>query len=381
MRSQFQHVRRLVLKIGSSLLADPDSGIRTQQIKDLATTVYELKKRHIEVAIISSGAVALGRVSLDWLNQDLSLHKKQAAAAVGQPMLMHAYAEIFQSMGMTVAQMLLTRDDLGNRRRYLNASHTSQTLFRAGAIPIVNENDTVMTEEIKFGDNDTLGAMVSLLVNADLFVMMTDVDGLYTANPNHNSDAKRLNIVEKITDDIHSMAQGAGSSFGTGGMQSKVKAARISTTGGIPAAIIAGKEPSHLLSLLDGENIGTVFACGKDRQSRRQHWIADILEPKGKVWVNKKSVQTILNNKRGVGVLHQCMERVEGDFDKGDCIDIYDGQCIIACGLANYRSDEIKNLLHLHGKAIEGVLGYKDFESVVHEDNLVLRTNTPTGSS
>ncbi|MDQ6961978.1 MAG: glutamate 5-kinase [Mariprofundaceae bacterium] len=372
MRSQFKHIRRLVLKVGSSLLADPDSGIRTQQIQQIAKTVHELKKRNIEVAIVSSGAVALGRVRLAWLDQDLSLHKKQAAAAVGQPMLMHAYADIFQNMDMTVAQMLLTRDDLSNRRRYLNASHTSQTLFRAGAVPIVNENDTVMTEEIRFGDNDTLGAMVSLLVHADLFVMMTDVDGLYTANPHHDPHAQRLGIVQEITDDISSMAQGAGSSFGTGGMQSKVKAARISTKGGIPAVIMTGQDPLQLFSLLDGQNIGTVFACGKDRQSRRQHWIADILEPKGKVWITKETAKMIQTNNKGV--LHQHMIRVEGQFDKGDCIDIYDDEHrIIACGLANYRSDEIKNLLHLQGQDIQGILGYRDFESVIHQDNLVMR--------
>jgi len=369
MRRDFKHVRRLVLKVGSSLLADPKSGIQIQQIRHIAETVCFLKKRNIEVAIVSSGAVALGRVHLSWLDQDLSLHKKQAAAAVGQPALMHAYAETFQSMQMSVAQMLLTRDDLQNRRRYLNASHTSQTLFKVGAVPIVNENDTVMTEEIRFGDNDTLGAMVSLLTNADLFVMMTDVDGLYTANPNQYPDATRLSVVHDITDKIKSMAEGAGSSFGTGGMHSKIKAARISTSGGIPAVIMAGKNTSDLLSLLDGKDLGTVFACGKDRQSRRQHWIADILESKGRVRVEGIVMRDIQSMGRGIS--HRWVTEVEGNFDKGERIDVYLDDTLVACGLANYRSDEIQHLFQMKGRDITGILGYKDFESVIHQDNLV----------
>lgn len=339
-------------------------------VERIAAEVAALQARGVQVCIVSSGAVALGRVQMGWIGRRLSVHEKQACAALGQPSLMHAYKQAFSAHGLHVAQLLLTKDDLRHRRRYLNASNTSETLFSAGVIPIVNENDTVVVEEIKFGDNDTLGALVSLVVEADLMLMMTDVDGLFDQNPAIHTDASRLTVVESITSEVRHMAGDAGSEFGTGGMTSKLKAAGIATRGGVAAAIVNGHHEHVLADFLSGEDVGTLFLCGEDRQSRRQHWIMDVLNPVGTIHVDSGAAKAVL--KGGGSLLPIGMTSVQGAFDKGECIEIAGPDGIFARGLSNYNADEMRKLVGVSSEKIEETLGYVDFTSVVHRDNLVL---------
>jgi len=360
----------VVVKIGSSLLTDSEAGIRMSVVERIAAEVAALQQKGIEVCLVSSGAVALGRVQMGWMGRKLSVHEKQACAAIGQPELMHAYKRAFAAHGIDVAQLLLTKDDLRHRRRYLNASNTSETLFSAGVLPIVNENDTVVVEEIKFGDNDTLGALVSLVINADLMVMLTDVDGLFDRNPAENADARRLLVVEHVTAEIMEMAGDVGSSFGTGGMVSKLKAARIATRGGVAAAIINGHLPRGMDDFLGGQDIGTLFLCGDDRQSRRQHWIVDLLHPVGTIHVDAGAARAIVE--KGSSLLPIGMTAVDGVFDKGECVEIHGPDGIFAKGLCNYTGDEMRRLIGVASDRIESVLGYVDFTSVIHRDNLVL---------
>ena len=375
-RSDIKGAQRIVVKIGSSLLADSDSmdsgagGVQMARVQRFADEIAALHALGREVVVVSSGAVALGRVHLNWVGRKLSVHEKQAAAAIGQPALMHAYKQAFSGHGIGVAQMLLTADDLRNRRRYLNASNTGETLFAAGVVPIVNENDTVVVQEIKFGDNDNLGALVSLLLDADLLVIMTDVDALYDANPAVCSTAQRIGLVESITTEIMAMAGESGSHFVTGGMASKLKAARIATRGGVATAVVSGDKPGMLAALLDGADVGTLFACGGDRQTRRQHWIVEVLHPAGRIGVDAGAARALLTH--GASLLPVGVCHVEGTFDKGECVEIVADDRVIARGLCNYSAEEMRRLVGVPSEDIERVLGYKDFSSVVHRDNLVL---------
>ncbi len=378
-RSDLPHVHRMVVKIGSSLLADAHAGIQQARIERFADEIAVLYAQGMEVVIVSSGAVALGCVRLDWVGRTLSVHEKQAAAAIGQPVLMHAWKQAFSRHDMSVAQMLLTRDDLRNRRRYLNASNTSETLFSAGIIPIVNENDTVVVREIKFGDNDNLGALVSLLIDADLLAILTDVEALFDADPSVSAGARRLGLVEEVTPEIMVMALDANSAFGTGGMASKLKAAHIATRGGVAAAIISGHEDGRLSALLRGEDVGTLLACGADRQSRRQHWIAEVLPVSGRIVIDEGAEHAIVQC--GASLLPVGVTAVEGTFDKGECVEIAGGSGVIARGLCNYHAEELRRMIGVASDRIEEVLGYRDFSSVVHRDNLVLVCNALGRSS
>jgi len=369
-REDLAAVQRIVIKVGSSLLTNPETGIDSDMVKSIAGQVNALRESGVQVCMVSSGAVALGRVHLGWLGKTLSVHEKQAAAAVGQPWLMEAYRQAFAFYGVQVAQMLLTKDDLRHRRRYLNASNTSETLFSAGVVPIVNENDTVVVEEIKFGDNDNLGALVSLVVDADLLLMVTDVDGLFDANPTEKTDAKRCSMIAHLSEEVMAMAGDVGSQFGTGGMLSKLKAADISTRGGVAAAIANGRVPNVIGKLMSGEDIGTLILSRENRQTRRQHWIVDVLHAAGQLTVDQGAAAALCHDGRSllpIGVV-----QVAGKFDKGECIEVLDGNKVIAKGLSNYNSDDLQRIKGLDSKNIEAVLGYLDFSSVIHRDNLVL---------
>ncbi len=373
-RSDLQHVRRVVVKIGSSLLADAESGIRQDVVDHLVDELAALITAGKQVVVVTSGSVALGRVRMDWVERKLSVHEKQAAAAIGQPKLMRAYAKAFARHDLSVAQMLLTKDDLRHRRRYLNTSNTSETLFSAGVIPIVNENDTVVVAEIKFGDNDSLGALVSLVVDADLVVMLTDVSGLYDRNPAEHADARRIDMVSHLSQEHVDMAGDTGSAFGTGGMSSKLSAARVATRGGVAAAIISGKGKGALTRLLAGEDEGTLFLCGADRQSKRQHWITEVLHSSGEIHVDTGAANALL--KKGSSLLPVGVTAVDGNFDKGDCVEIIGATGVIAKGLCNYTAEEMRRIMGHASRDIESILGFHDFSSVIHRDNLVLMTAT-----
>ncbi|MDQ6996498.1 MAG: glutamate 5-kinase [Mariprofundus sp.] len=371
-RSDLEHVRRVVVKIGSSLLADAESGIRQDVVDHLVDELATLIAAGKQVVVVTSGSVALGRVRLGWVDRKLSVHEKQAAAAIGQPKLMRAYGKAFNRHGLSVAQMLLTKDDLRHRRRYLNTSNTSETLFSAGVIPIVNENDTVVVAEIKFGDNDSLSALVSLVVDADLVVMLTDVSGLYDSNPAEHADARRIDIVTQMNETHLAMAGDTGSAFGTGGMASKLSAARVATRGGVAAAIISGKEEGMLTRLLSGKDEGTLFLCGVDRQSKRQHWITEVLHPSGEIHVDAGAAKALLE--KGSSLLPVGVTAVDGVFDKGDCVEIVGAAGVIAKGLCNYTAEEMRQIMGHASSDIESILGFHDFSSVIHRDNLVLIT-------
>jgi len=373
-RADLVNVRRVVVKIGSSLLADAESGIRQGVVDHLVDELAALVATGKQVVVVTSGSVALGRVRLGWVGRKLSVHEKQAAAAIGQPKLMRAYGKAFARHGLSVAQMLLTKDDLRHRRRYLNTSNTSETLFSAGVIPIVNENDTVVVSEIKFGDNDSLSALVSLVVDADLVVMLTDVSGLYDRNPVDHTDAKRIDIVSHLNDEHVAMAGDTGSSFGTGGMASKLAAARVATRGGVAAAIISGKEKGILTRLLAGGDEGTLFLCGVDRQSKRQHWITEVLHSAGEIHIDAGAARALLE--QGGSLLPVGVTAVEGVFDKGDCVEIVGPNGVIAKGLCNYTAEEMRRIMGHASSDIESILGFHDFSSVIHRDNLVLITDT-----
>jgi len=372
-RADLADARRIVVKIGSSLLADAETGVRQDVIDQLVDELAECMARGTQVAIVTSGSVALGRVQLGWAGRELTVHEKQAAAAIGQPALMRAYAQSFARHGHSVAQMLLTKDDLRHRRRYLNASNTSETLFSSGVVPIVNENDTVVVVEIKFGDNDSLGALVSLMIDGDLLVMLTDVNGLYDKNPTEHDDAQRISMVGHLGAEHMTMAGDTGSAFGTGGMASKLEAARVAIRGGVAAAIVDGRKSGVLSRLLAGEDEGTLFLCGIDRQTRRQHWIADILHPAGEIHIDKGAAHALLE--RGSSLLPVGVTAVHGVFDKGDCVEIVAPSGVIARGLCNYTAEEMRRIQGHASDEIESLLGYSDFSSVVHRDNLVLSHN------
>ncbi|MFQ5345198.1 MAG: glutamate 5-kinase [Mariprofundus sp.] len=369
-RADLAQVRRVVVKIGSSLLADAESGIRQHVVDHLVDELAALIAAGKQVVVVTSGSVALGRVRLGWVGRKLSVHEKQAAAAIGQPKLMRAYGKAFARHDLSVAQMLLTKDDLRHRRRYLNTSNTSETLFSAGVVPIVNENDTVVVAEIKFGDNDSLGALVSLVVDADLVVMLTDVCGLYDRNPAEDADARRIDIVPHLNDEHIAMAGDSGSSFGTGGMASKLAAARVATRGGVTAAIISGREKGALTRLLAGEDEGTLFLCGVDRQSKRQHWITEVLHSAGEIHIDAGAATALL--KQGGSLLPVGVTAVEGVFDKGDCVEIVGPDGVVAKGLCNYTAEEMRRIMGHASSEIETILGFHDFSSVIHRDNLVL---------
>jgi len=387
-RQDIGRAQRIVVKIGSSLLADAEQasaagavsehgGVHMQRVQRFADEIAELHARGLQIVLVSSGAVALGCVHLDWVGRGLAVHEKQAAAAIGQPALMQAWKKAFAKHGIGVAQMLLTADDLRHRRRYLNASNTSETLFAAGVIPIVNENDTVVVQEIKFGDNDNLGALVSLLVDADLLAILTDVNGLYDANPLTSPEAQRIGIVEAITPEIMAMAGDEASTFGTGGMASKLHAARVAVRSGVATAIIGGEAEGRLAVLLAGEDTGTLFACGDDRQTRRQHWIAEVLHSSGQIMIDAGAAGAL--QRKGASLLPVGVREVEGAFDKGECVEILcDGQ-VMARGLCNYNAAEMRQLIGVSSDDIEKVLGYRDFSSVVHRDNLVLLSDAKEG--
>ena len=365
----FKHIKRVVVKIGSGVISNA-GGLEPEQVAAIAEDVCSLLDRGLEVILVSSGAVAAGKGQLGIVGRPQTIPQKQAAAAIGQTRIIREYRETFQARHYNVAQVLLTRDDLSNRRRYLNARNTMMTLLDYGVTPIVNENDTVVVEEIKFGDNDTLAALVSLVINAELMLMLTDVDGLFDRNPAEHNDAQRLASVESVDGEVMAMAGDVGSSFGTGGMVSKLKAARVAIRGGVAAAIINGHRADGIADFLKGADIGTLFLCGEDRQSRKQHWIVDLLHPAGTIHVDAGAAGAIVG--KGSSLLPIGMTAVEGVFDKGECVEIHGPDGVIARGLCNYTGDEMRRLIGVASDRIESVLGYVDFTSVIHRDNLVL---------
>ncbi len=361
--------RRLVIKIGSALLVDRESGdLRRAWLDGLATDVARIRSRGAEVVLVSSGSIALGRGRLGVGPGPLPLEQAQAAAAAGQIRLARAYEEALAPHGLTAAQVLLTLEDTANRRRYLNARATLGTLLALGAVPIVNENDTVATDEIRFGDNDRLAAQIAVTVGADQLVLLSDVDGLYTANPHSDPTARHLPVVHTLTPEIEAMAGGAVSDLSKGGMRTKLMAARTATGAGCALCIASGAEDAPLARLEQGAR-STWFLPQTDPKAARKAWIA-AMKPRGALIVDAGAAGAL---ERGKSLLPAGVTGVMGQFDRGDPVSIEDGAGrTLGFGLTRYTAAEARAIAGSRSDQIEGVLGYPGRAALIHRDDMVL---------
>ncbi|MBE0584871.1 MAG: glutamate 5-kinase [Desulfofustis sp.] len=367
----FDKARRIVVKVGSAVLTD-ENGLNAGVIANIARDLSFLHNTGREVILVSSGAVAAGRKKIGVAGSAvLGLKEKQALAAIGQSCLMHSYDTAFGAFDKKIAQVLLTHSDLAKRDRYLNVRNTLFTLFKWGTIPIINENDTVSVKELRFGDNDTLGAHICNLIEADMFICLTDVLGLYTGDPVADPQARPLYTVPEITGDIEQMVCHVKSSLGTGGMQSKLNAAKIVASGGGSSFIGPGRQHDILRRLFSGELIGTFFLPKKERINSRKRWIASVLKPHGALVLDEGACRAVLE--MGKSLLPSGIIEVSGEFGVGDAVHCRNlsGEAI-AVGLINYGSTEIRQIMGCHSSRIAGILGYQDSEEVMHRDNIVL---------
>ena len=364
--------RRLVVKVGSSLITDDGAGLNIAAIGDWARQIAALQGAGKEVLLVSSGAIACGMQRLGWRRRPHAVNELQAAAAVGQMGLAQLYEKIFSQHGQHSAQILLTHDDLRDRTRYLNARSTLVTLLQLGVLPIVNENDSVVTEEIKFGDNDTLAALVVNLVEADALLLLTDQDGLYTSDPRLHHDATLVKEGTAGDAKLEAMAGNVGTTLGKGGMLTKVLAARRAARSGADTVIANGREPDVLLRLNSGESLGTLLRARTGPLAARKQWLADHLQLAGRLYLDDGAVRALFAGKSllPVGVLS-----VEGEFERGAALACYarsEPQREIARGLVNYPGKEARRIAGKSSNAIESVLGYVVEPELIHRDNLVL---------
>jgi len=364
------HTKKILIKIGSAVLTGAD-GLDLNIINSLVAEMSGLVRQGYSVVLVSSGAIASGKHRLNITGKLKSIPEKQAAAAVGQGRLMRVYSKSFEKKGIHVAQILLTLADLTNRQRFLNIRNTLSTLMDWKVIPIINENDTVAVDEIKFGDNDNLASMIANIVEADLFINLTNIEGLYDRNPAEYKKAKFIPLVSEFTDEIEAIATAETSSVGTGGMKSKVLAAKKVTAIGIPCIIAPGKKRKVLTDIISGKEIGTLFLPMADRLNSKKYWIAFTLRSRGKLIIDNGARKALLE--KGKSLLPSGIIDVEGDFALGDPVSCVDGEgTAIAKGLVNFNSAEIRKIMGLKTAKIEPTLGHKDYEEVIHRDNLVI---------
>ncbi|OBS09490.1 glutamate 5-kinase [Acidihalobacter prosperus] len=362
---------RWIVKIGSSLLTADGRGLDHAALADWADQIAGLRAEGKQIVLVSSGAVAEGMSRLGWKSRPSALHQLQAAAAVGQMGLIQAYQDQFSRQGLLAAQVLLTHDDLVDRRRYLNARSTLRALLALGIIPIVNENDTVASDEIRFGDNDTLGALVANLVEADLLIILTDQRGLFDRDPRQHPDATLIAEAQANDPRLPGYAGTGMGSLGRGGMATKVSAARRAARSGAATIITAGREPGALLRLATGERLGTLLRPDKEPLAARKQWIASQLKLRGELWVDAGAANALLA--AGRSLLPVGVTEVRGAFERGEVVSVKNAQGEeIARGLANYGAMEAKRIMRLPSEAIESTLGYVDEPELIHRDNLVL---------
>ena len=372
--------KRVIVKIGSGVLASRAEGINARRIATLAAECAKLASDGYRLVIVSSGAIASGLAPLGLRERPKSIPLKQAAAAVGQSRLMWAYQRAFSRYQRRVAQVLLTGDDLARRSRFLNARHTLSTLWDLDVIPIINENDTVSVDEIKFGDNDTLASLVVGLVEAQVLVILSDVDGLYTKDPRVDPAAERVVDVPRITPDIVRLAGGSLGEEGTGGMRSKVLAAKRAAASGAATIIVNGRRAGALTRALNGESIGTMFFPRTKHLTSRQHWIAHVVRVSGSLSLDDGAVRAIVTG--GKSLLPSGITKVSGTFSAGDAVTCLDSSGKpIARGLVNYGAEEITRIRGAKSAEIAKRLGYKYYDEVVHRDNLVVDEEFRIGSS
>jgi len=370
MRNTIRTARRLVVKVGSALVTNNGAGLDLAAIDDWARQIATLRAEGREVALVSSGAIAAGMQSLGWSQRPIETHALQVAAAVGQMGLAQAYEVAFSQHGLKTAQILLTHADLADRLRYLNARSTLATLLGLGVVPIINENDTVVTDEIKFGDNDTLGALVANLIDADALIILTDQQGLYTADPRRDPSATL--IAEGHAEDpaYEAMAGGAGSGISRGGMITKIRAAQRAARSGTHTLIASGRETDPLLRLAAGENLGTLLYATSTPLAARKQWLADHLQLAGTLVLDDGAARAL---KAGASLLPIGVISVEGEFGRGTAVACCDESGVeIARGLCNYASTEARRIARHPSNEIEALLGYSDEPELIHRDNLVL---------
>lgn len=370
-KSIMKDVRRVVVKVGTSTLAYDTGLLNLGQIDKLVKQLSDLQNSGHEVILVSSGAIGAGMGKLRLKERPKTLPEKQAAAAVGQGVLLHMYQKFFSEFGKTIGQVLLTKDDFSDRRRFLHARDAFFQMMRQDVVPIVNENDVVVVDEIKVGDNDTLSALVASLVEADLLIILSDVDGLYTANPQTVPDARKLEIIETIDQSIHDMSGGAGSSLGTGGMATKIHAAEIATAAGVHMVIADGRAPDVLSRVVAGEAVGSLFLGQKEKMRARQHWISFGSRVEGSIFIDEGACRALRSKK---SLLPSGMTRVEGEFLRGVVVEVLDKDGrIVGTGITNYASDELRHLVGVRSDQIESLIGYKDYDEVIHVDNMIIR--------
>ena len=365
--------RRIVIKIGSALLVDRKTGLKNHWLAAICDDIAELKKQGIDVLVVSSGAIALGRSVLNLPAGALKLEESQAAAAVGQIALARAWSESLSRDGIVAGQLLLTLGDTEERRRYLNARATINQLLKIGAVPIINENDTVATSEIRYGDNDRLAARVATMAGADLLVLLSDIDGLYTAPPHLDPQAKFLDVIPVITPEIEAMAGGAASELSRGGMRTKIDAGKIATGSGC-AMIIASGKPDHPLKAIENGARSSFFAPSGTPVTARKTWIAGHLQPAGELFVDAGAESALGSGK---SLLPAGVRRIEGHFHRGDTVAILGGDGReIARGLASYDAEEARQIIGRKSGEIEAILGYAGRAAMVHRDDLVMTGTT-----
>lgn len=370
-RQRLQQSKRWVVKIGSALLTADGAGLDRLAIASWTAQMAELRKRGIELVLVSSGAVAEGMSRLGWSQRPCALHDLQAAAAVGQMGLVQAYESCFQQYGIHTAQVLLGHDDISARDRYLNARTTLTTLLGLGVVPVINENDTVVTDEIRFGDNDTLAALVANLIDADTLVILTDQQGLYEADPRKNPAAKLL--TEAVVGDarLESMAGGSAGALGRGGMTTKVRAATLAARSGASTVIVGGGIEDVLLKVAAGDCVGTLLVAEKQPLLARKQWLAGMSQLKGSLQLDDGAVSVLRGS--GKSLLPVGVSLVAGSFKRGDLVSCADSLgCEVARGLVNYSADEARQIVGKSSAQIESLLGYQGDVELIHRDNLVL---------
>ncbi len=368
--SVVQSARRIIIKAGSSLVTNEGRGVDLDAVSRWAGQIAGLRSAGKDVILVSSGAIAEGMCRLGWSQRPREMHQLQAAAAVGQMGLAQAYETAFRERGMVAAQVLLTHADLADRQRYLNARTTLLTLLEQGVVPVINENDTVVTDEIKFGDNDTLGALVTNLVEGDVLIILTDQSGLYSADPRKHADATLIAQADAEDATLQAMAGGAGTGIGTGGMATKVTAARRAARSGAHTVIASGREPDVLLRLARGEIVGTQLLAGHAKLAARKQWMADHLQLRGWVMVDEGAARRL--RAQGASLLPVGVVEVQGDFERGDVIAVRDASgAEVARGLSNYAASQARRIMRHPSADIEAILGFSEEPELIHRDNMV----------
>jgi glutamate 5-kinase len=369
-RINFQRARRVVVKIGSNVLTE-HQGLNLKAIRSISRQICRLMDDGREVILVSSGAMASGIKKVGLSKRPDELPKRQAVAAIGQAGLILEYEKAFERYRRKVAQILLTSDDLSNRKRYLNSRNTLNMLLSWQVLPIINENDTVSVEEIKLGDNDNLAALIAVLMDADILINLTDIDGLYTKDPRSHSDAELIPVVATITKSTEKFASDIPGALGTGGMVSKVKAAKKVTAAGIPMVIAKGAKPNILLRLFSGQEHGSYFLPNREKLASRKCWIAFSLKPKGVIFIDDGAANAILKN--GKSLLPSGIVSVKDEFSVGAAVECKNlNRQTLGIGLVNYSAVDIRKIIGMKSSQIPSVLGHKSYDEVIHRDNLVI---------